>query len=60
MRNSSLLAMEIIWIAAGIMCIYAAVRSAISGEGGRMAIFILMTVISFIFALLRHNQRKKS
>jgi hypothetical protein len=60
MRNSSLLAMEIIWIAAGAMCIYAAVRSAITGDIGRMIIFILMTVISFIFGMLRHNQRKKS
>jgi len=60
MRNSSLMALEIIWFVAGIMCIYAAVRSAMAGEGGRTALFILMTLISFIFALLRHNQRKKS
>ena len=60
MRNSSLLAMEIIWIATGVLSVAAAIKFAIGSEGDRTIIFALMGVISFIFAWLRHKQRKKS
>ena len=60
MRNSSLLAMEIIWIATGVLSVAATIKFAIGSEGDRTIIFALMGVISFIFAWLRHKQRKKS
>jgi hypothetical protein len=60
MRNSPLLAMEIIWIATGVLSVAAAIKFAIGSGGDRTIIFALMGVISFIFAWLRHKQRKKS
>jgi hypothetical protein len=59
MRNSSLLVLEIIWIATGILSIAAGIRFAITGSGSKILIFAAMAVISFLFAWLRHNQRKK-
>ena len=52
--------MEIIWIVAGLVSMYAAIHTAVSGGGGKIIIFAGMTLISFLFALLRHKQRKKS
>jgi hypothetical protein len=60
MKNSSLLVLEIVWIVVGFACIAASVRSAIDSGGYRFLIFLIMAVISFGFALLRHNQRKKN
>jgi len=60
MRNSSLLVLEIVWIATGILCIGAGIRFAFITGGNKVFIFALMALISFIFAWLRHNQRKKS
>jgi hypothetical protein len=59
MRNSSLLVLEIIWIVTGVLCIAAGIRFAIAGGGGKVFIFALMALISFLFAWLRHKQRKK-
>jgi len=60
MRNSSLLVLEIIWIVAGILSIGIAVRIALTGGGNRIWIFSLMALTSFLFAWIRHKQRKKS
>ena len=60
MRNSSLLAMEIIWISTGVLSVAAAIKFAIGSGGDRTIIFALMGLISFIFAWLRHKQRKKA
>jgi hypothetical protein len=60
MRNSSLLALEIIWIATGILCIAAGIRSAIISGSSKIPIFAVMALICFVFAWLRHRQRKKS
>jgi positive regulator of sigma E activity len=60
MRNSSLLAMEIIWIATGVFCIVAAIKVSFTGGGNKIIIFVLMALIAFTFAWLRHKQRKKS
>jgi len=60
MRNSSLLVLEIIWIIAGILSTGIAIRIALTTGGNRIWIFFLMAVISFLFAWLRHKQRKKS
>jgi len=60
MRNSSLLVLEIIWIVTGVVCIAAGIRAAMISNGSKIYIFAAMALISFIFAWLRHKQRKKS
>ncbi len=60
MRNRSLLAMEIIWIATGVLCAVASIRFAFGSGGNKIIVFAIMALISFTFAWLRHKQRKKS
>jgi uncharacterized membrane protein YczE len=60
MRNSSLLVLEIIWIAVGVLCITAGISFAITSGSSKIPIFALMALICFVFAWIRHNQRKKS
>jgi hypothetical protein len=61
MNKKYLLILEIIWIITGILCIGAGVRFALSNQGSfKILIFILMAAISFLFAWLRHRERKKS
>jgi hypothetical protein len=60
MRNSSLLILEIIWIATGILSVAAGIRFAITTGGSKVILFGIMALICFVFAWLRHNQRKKS
>jgi hypothetical protein len=60
MSKKSLLVLEIVWIAVGIISIAAGIRFAITDGGSRVFIFILMAAVSFGFALVRHRQRKKS
>jgi hypothetical protein len=59
MRNSSLIALEIIWIVTGVLCIAAGIRYMITGGNTKIPIFALMSLICFVFAWLRHRQRKK-
>jgi hypothetical protein len=60
MRNSTLLALEIIWISTGVICIAAGIRMAITGGTNKILIFAAMALICFVFAAIRHKQRKKS
>jgi hypothetical protein len=60
MRNSSLFILEMIWWAAGVISVAAAIRYAFTEGGTRIIIFILMALVSFLFAWLRHQQRKKN
>jgi hypothetical protein len=60
MNKKTLLILEIIWIAVGIVCLAASTRYAIITGGSRVFIFFLMAVVSFTFALFRHRQRKKN
>jgi len=60
MRNSSLLILEIIWIVTGILSVIVAIRFAMTTGGSKIIIFALMALISFLFAWMRHRQRKKS
>lgn len=61
MRNSSLLVLEVIWIATGVLSVAAGIRLTLRGGGGtKILIFALMALISFVFAWWRHKQRKKS
>ena len=60
MKNSSLLILEIVWIIVGIACIIAGIIYAISPGGARTFVFFLMALVSFLFATVRHRQRKNS
>jgi glucose dehydrogenase len=60
MRNSSLLVLEIIWIATGVLCIAAGIRLAVTTGGSKIFIFAIMSLVCFVFAWLRHKQRNKS
>jgi len=59
-RNSSLLVLEIIWITTGVLCLAASIRTVVTDGGSKIFIFAFMALISFLFAWMRHNQRKKS
>jgi hypothetical protein len=60
MNKKSLLVLEIVWIAVGIICILAGIKFAILTGGSRVFIFFLMALVSFAFAWVRHRHRKKS
>jgi hypothetical protein len=60
MRNSSLLVLEIIWILTGVLCLGAGIRFAVTTGGNKIFIFASMALISFVFAWLRHKQRKRA
>jgi len=60
MSKKHLLILEIVWISTGILCIAAGIRNAIITGGTRIYIFIIMALVSFLFAWLRHRERKKS
>jgi hypothetical protein len=59
MRNSYLLILEIIWWATGFLSLAAGIRFAVTEGGAKTLIFILMAAVSFLFAWVRHKQRKK-
>jgi uncharacterized membrane protein YczE len=52
--------MEIIWIATGVLCIAAGTRFALTNGSSKIPAFALMAMICFVFAWIRHRQRKKS
>jgi hypothetical protein len=52
--------MEIIWIATGVLSLGAGARFAFTTGGNKVYLFALMALVSFLFAWLRHKQRKKS
>jgi hypothetical protein len=60
MKNSSLIIMEIIWIVTGALCLIAVTRLILTGGSNKIPIFVLMSLICFVFAWVRHKQRKKS
>jgi Flp pilus assembly protein TadB len=60
MNKKHLLILEITWAVTGLLCIAAGIRYAIVTGGSRIFIFIIMAVISFLFAWKRHRERKKS
>jgi hypothetical protein len=59
MSKRFLLILEIIWIITGLLCIAAGIRYAVTEGGNRIFIFILIALISFLFAWIRHRERKK-
>jgi uncharacterized membrane protein YbaN (DUF454 family) len=58
MNKRFLLIIEIIWIVTGTLCLAAGIINVVSVGNSRTFIFLLLAVISFIFAWLRHRQRK--
>ncbi len=52
--------LEIVWITVGILCVAAGIRYLIKTGGSKVYIFFIMALVSFVFAYIRHNQRKKS
>ena len=60
MKKKALLAIEIIWICVGIFCIAAGIKSLSTRGGSQFVLFLLMAVVSFTFAIIRHKQRKNS
>jgi hypothetical protein len=60
MYSKTNLLLEIIWLITGTLCILAAVRLlTLNGYTNRILLFLVMAVVSFLFAWLRHRQRKK-
>jgi hypothetical protein len=52
--------MELIWIATGVMCVAAGTRFALMNGSRKIPVFAFMALICFVFAWIRHRQRKKS
>jgi hypothetical protein len=52
--------MEILWLTTGVLCLGAGIRIAVTTGGNKVFVFALMSLVSFLFAWLRHKQRKKS
>ncbi len=59
MSKKSLLLLEIIWTALGVICLVIAVRETLRAGTGHSWLFMVMAVIAFGLARLRHVQRKK-
>jgi hypothetical protein len=59
MNKKFLLILEIVWIITGILSIAAGIRYIIKDSGNKFYIFPVLALISFIFAWLRHRERKK-
>lgn len=60
MSNRSLIVIEVIWIVTGTLCVIAGIRFALTGGGNKIFVFAIMALVSFAFAWVRHNQRKKN
>jgi len=59
MPGKSNLILEIVWLITGFLCLAAGFRYLLNGYDRRILIFVLMAVVSFLFAWYRHRQRKK-
>ncbi|MFN8239244.1 MAG: hypothetical protein U0X39_00600 [Bacteroidales bacterium] len=60
MKNRFALVIEIIWVVVGMFSLYSAARSLKIPGDRHYIVFLLMAMVSFAFALVRHKQRKKS
>jgi superfamily II helicase len=60
MSKRFLLILEIIWIITGTLCVAAGIRYLIKDGGKMFYIFPLMALVSYLFAWIRHRERKKS
>lgn len=60
MNKKFLFALEIIWSLTGIFALILGIRHAVLIGGSRTFVFAIIAIISFLFAWLRHRERKKS
>lgn len=60
MNKKALLAIEVIWILLGTMCLVITVREMIINGFGRAWIFLVMSAAAFTLAWIRDRQRKNS
>jgi len=60
MSKKHLLVLEIVWITTGILSLLAGIRYLILEGGNRIIVFIILALVSFLFAWIRHKERKKS
>ncbi len=60
MSKRYLIIFEIIWIVTGILCLAAGIKFSVTTGGPRIFMFAAMAAVSFLFAWLRHRERKKS
>ncbi len=60
MNKKAILAIEIIWITLGILCLMITIRELFITRGGKAWIFGLMAALAFVLAWVRDRQRKKS
>lgn len=59
MNKKSLLILEIIWAVTGLLSMVAAITSVVSvGVSSRFLVFTVMAAVAFLFAFLRHRQRR--
>lgn len=59
MNRGTLLAIEIIWIILGFLCLVIAVREIFLNGISKAWPFLIMAVAAFIMARIRDHQRKK-
>ncbi|MCU0366131.1 MAG: hypothetical protein MUC30_02825 [Bacteroidales bacterium] len=60
MNKKALLAIEVIWIILGTLCLVITVREMIINGFGRAWIFLVMSGAAFTMAWIRDRQRKNS
>jgi hypothetical protein len=59
MNKKAILAIEIIWVSLGLLCLAVTFRELLITKGGRGWIFALMSGVAFLMAWIRDRQRKK-
>jgi hypothetical protein len=59
MNKKAILAIEIVWIILGILCLAVFFRESVITKGDRAWLFALMSVVAFAMAWIRDGQRKK-
>jgi hypothetical protein len=59
MNKKALLVLEVIWITVGVLSLVAGFFYGIKTGGSKVFVFLLMGLVSFVFAYIRHSQRKK-
>ncbi|HUW92828.1 MAG TPA: hypothetical protein VMV74_06680 [Bacteroidales bacterium] len=59
MNKKAILAIEIIWIILGILCLMVSLKEIFITKGDRAWLFALMSAVAFLMAWIRDRQRKK-
>jgi len=59
MNKKAILAIEIVWIILGVLCLAVFFREIFITKGDRAWLFALMSAVAFVMARIRDGQRKK-